>query len=53
MDFMRGAVRVVNQLKMNSDLNSNWGDNQSYKNCPKDEWKKVKNHGLFAMALYS
>ena len=47
MDFMRGTVRVINQLETNSRLNGKRGDDQRYKNCPKYKWKKVKNHSLF------
>lgn len=47
MDFMRGTVRVINQLETNSRFNGKRGDDQRYKNCPKYKWKKVKNHSLF------
>ena len=53
MDFVRGTVRVINQLETNSRLNGKRGDDQRYENRPKNEWKKVKNHRLIGMKLNS
>ena len=47
MDFMRGTVRVINQLETNSRFNGKRGDDERDKNCPKYKWKKMKNHSLF------